>query len=122
MYIPRYFKEEEFQQLTPSCSISQMDDRLLEGIDELREVVDMPFILTSAYRDPYWDLAKGRSGTGPHTKGMAVDISCPNSFFARRVLEEALKRPHIFQGIGIGKEFIHLDIMFRNYAPLVWGY
>lgn len=122
MYIPIYFREEEFQQLTPSCSISQMDETLLEGVDELREAVGLPFVLTSAYRSPYWDLAKGRSGDGPHTKGMAVDISAPNSYFARRVLEEALKRPHIFMGIGIGKLFIHLDVMYRNYAPLVWGY
>ncbi len=122
MYIPIYFKDEEFQQLTPSCSISQMDNKLLEGIDELREIVGLPFILTSAYRSRDWDLAKGRTGNGAHTKGMAVDISAPNSYFVRRVLEEALKLTQYFQGIGIGKEFIHLDTMFRNYAPLVWGY
>lgn len=122
MYIPIYFKEEEFQKLTPSCSIVQMDETLLEGIDELREAVWLPFVISSAYRDSYWDLAKGRTGNGPHTKGMAVDISCPNSYFTRRVLEEALKRSHIFKGIGIGKGFIHLDVMYREYAPLVWGY
>lgn len=122
MYEPRYFKEEEFKKLTPSCSIAQMDENLLEGLDELREAVNMPFVLTSAYRSSDWDLAKGRSGEGPHTKGMAVDISCPNSLFARRVLVEALKRPQYFKGIGIGKKFIHLDVMWRNCSPLVWGY
>lgn len=122
MYEPRYFKEDEFKKLTPSCSIAQMDENLLEGLDELREAVDMPFIITSAYRSPDWDLAKGRTGQGPHTKGMAVDVSCPNSYFARRVLEEALKRPQYFKGIGIGKNFIHLDVMYRSFAPLVWGY
>ncbi len=122
MYVPIYFKDEEFQQLTPSCSISQMDDRLLEGVDILREIVGLPFILTSAYRSRDWDLAKGRTGNGPHTKGMAVDVSAPNSYFVRRVWEEALKLTQYFQGIGIGKGFIHLDVMFRDYAPLVWGY
>lgn len=122
MYEPIYFREEEFQRLTPSCSIVQMDENLLEGLDELREAVGLPFIITSAYRSSDWDLAKGRTGKGPHTKGMGVDISCPNSLFARRVLEEALKRPQYFKGIGIGKNFIHLDVMYRPYAPLVWGY
>lgn len=122
MYEPRYFVENEFKKLTPSCSIAQMDENLMEGLDELREAVDMPFIITSAYRSPDWDLSKGRTGQGPHTKGMAVDISCPNSYFTRRVLYEALMRPQYFKGIGIGKNFIHLDVMYRSFAPLVWGY
>lgn len=122
MYIPIYFREEEFQQLTPSCSIVQMDDKLLEGIDLLRAAVGMPFVITSAYRSRDWDLAKGRTGNGSHTKGMAVDVSAPNSYFVRRVVEEALKLPQYFTGIGIGKLFIHLDVMYRPLAPLIWGY
>lgn len=120
MYVPIYFKESEFQRLVPSCSISQMDDNLLELLDELRELVGTPLVITSAYRSPDWDLAKGRSGKGAHTKGMGVDISAPNSYFTRLVLQHALRMP--FTGIGIGKNFIHLDIMYRDNAPLVWGY
>lgn len=120
MYVPIYFKDSEFKRLTPSCTIAQMDCGLLKLLDELREAVGMPFVITSAYRSPDWDLAKGRTGRGSHTKGMAVDISCPNTYFTRLVLQHALKLP--FQGIGIGKGFIHLDVMYRPLAPLVWGY
>lgn len=120
MYIPKYFKESEFEKLTPSCTIFQMDEHLLVLLDQLRESVGLPFVITSAYRSPDWDLAKGRTGKGPHTKGMAVDIASPSSYFMRLVLQHALKMP--FAGIGIGKSFIHLDVMYRPLSPLVWGY
>lgn len=122
MYVPTYFKEEEFTKLTPSCHISDMHEALLWRLDKLRAAVGQPFVITSAYRSPEWDIAKGRSGQGPHTKGLAVDISCPDSYFTRRVLEEALRRKDYWHGIGIGKNFIHLDIMYRQSGPLVWGY
>lgn len=122
MYVPKYFKEEEFTNLVPSCHMASLHENLLYELDRLREEVGRPFIITSAYRSPEWDIAKGRSGVGPHTKGLAVDISCPDSYFTRRVLEEALKDVGFIGGIGIGKNFIHLDIMERQNGPLVWGY
>lgn len=120
MYVPKYFKEEEFKRLTPSCSMAQMDENLLMLLDELREAVGMPFVLTSAYRTPLWDISKGRTGKGAHTKGMGVDIQITNPTFARIVLERALRMP--FRGIGIAKNFIHLDVMPREYTPIIWGY
>lgn len=120
MYVPVFFKPEEFTKCTPSCNLSDMDTNLLVMLDTLRNLCGFPLVLTSAYRSPDWDKAKGRSGSGPHTKGMAVDISCRDSHHRRVLLEHALKMK--FQGIGIADTYIHLDIVPRQYGPLVWVY
>lgn len=120
MYVPKYFREEEFQKLTPACSLSDLSQDLLFELDHLRERLGEPIIITSAYRSRDWDLAKGRSGEGAHTKGLAVDISLRDSVYARRLLEAALKGQ--WEGIGIGKTFIHLDVMWRPGGRRIWGY
>lgn len=120
MYIPRYFKELEFANCTPACSMSQMDQNLLIMLDTLRSACGFPIMLNSAFRSSEWDKSKGRSGTGPHTKGMAVDIPCWDSSRRHKILECALKMK--FQGIGIAKTYIHLDIVPRGTGPIIWVY
>lgn len=120
MYQPVFFKAAEFEKCSPACSMLQMDQNLLIMLDELRSKCGFPIILTSAFRSSDWDKAKGRSGTGPHTKGMAVDIVCRDSFHRRVVLQHALQMK--FTGIGISDTFIHLDIKPRSYGCSVWLY
>lgn len=120
MYQPVYFQAAEFEKCSPSCSMSQMDVNLLIMLDNLRFACGFPLVLSSAYRSSDWDKAKGRSGSGPHTKGLAVDIICRDSYHRRVILENALRMK--FQGIGIAETFIHLDISPRHYGPTVWLY
>lgn len=120
MYTPKYFSEGECALCIPSFSVDQIESQLWRLLDELREKCDFALPISSGYRSPYWDLAKGRSGRGAHTKGLAVDIKINNSYHMRVVLSNALTMG--FKGIGVGKSFIHLDIMDRQYSPLIWGY
>lgn len=120
MYVPVHFKDSEFQALTPACHYWDMDPSILILLDELRTAIQRPIILTSAYRSSQWDKERGRSGKGPHTKRMAVDISCGDSKYRAIILETALRMP--FVGIGIGSNFIHLDIVPRETGRLIWVY
>lgn len=103
----RYFSEKEFNALTPSCSLSDMDSSFLHALDAARHISGVPFVLNCAYRSESWDKEKGRSGSSFHCKGQAVDIRCGDSK-ARALIVFSLWLCGI-RGIGIYSTFIHAD-------------
>ena len=116
----KYFKEEEFKECTPSCSIEDMDKDFLELLDKLREQAGIPLILNCAYRSKEWDLKKGRSGNSSHTKGKAVDIKCTNSANCYKIIKAALEVG--INRIGIGNGFVHLDNDESLPQEVIWNY
>lgn len=103
----KYFTDAEFQRCTPACSIQAMNSAFMRRLDTARSLSSVPFVLTCAFRSRAWDVAKGRSGNSYHCSGRAVDIRCSNSTH-RMVIVTALIRSG-FNGIGIGRNFIHVD-------------
>lgn len=116
----KYFKESEFKKCVPSCSLRDMNPRTLERLDMAREIAGIPFVLTSAYRSPAWEKAKGRTGTGAHTKGMAVDIRCNTDANRYRIITACLKAG--FVRFGIAKNYIHVDDDPTKMQNIVWHY
>lgn len=104
----RYFKDAEFRKCTPPCSIEDMDEDFLFVLDNVRKEAGIPLVLNSAYRTPEWDRSKGRSGTGAHTKGLAVDIRCNSNSNRYKILAAAYKCK--VNRIGVYKSWIHLDM------------
>ena len=116
----KYFKESEFQACSPACSLQDMDQTLMNRLDRARELAGIPFVLTSAYRSTEWDRGKGRSGTGAHTIGVAVDIRC-NTSRNRFLIVQALL--HVgFRRIGIADNFIHVDGSAEHDDMVIWTY
>ena len=103
----RYFSESEFRRCSPSCSIEDMDDEFLYMLDSVRHEAGIPLVLNSAYRSPEYERSKGRTGTGAHTYGLAVDIRCNDGVNRLKILTAALKCG--IKRIGIAKTYIHLD-------------
>lgn len=116
----RYFSDKEFKNCSPSCSINDMDKEFMDKLDILREKAGIPLVITSAYRSREWDLSKGRSGNGAHTKGVAVDIRCNNSHNRFLILKAALEIG--FKRIGIANTFIHVDDDSSLPQEVIWGY
>lgn len=113
----KYFKPVEFMACVPSCSILQMDSDFLYRLDMARAFAQVPFILTSAYRSSEYDRSKGRSGNGFHTKGLAVDVVCKDSFTRRRIIAGCIE-----YGLtcGLSKDgFVHID---DRESPIVFLY
>ena len=104
----RYFKDEEFKQAMPACSLSQMDEVFMKRLDDAREYAGIPFIINSAFRSVDYEKSKGRSGTSQHTKGLAVDIRCVSNAQRFRILASLIMVG--FRRIGIGTNFIHVDL------------
>lgn len=106
MYSPKYFTPKEFEACFPPCSISQMDETFLRMLDELRSRVALPLVLNCAYRSPSWDVERGRSGSGYHTKGRAVDVRCQDSSLRAKVVASALA---LGLSVGMYRTFLHID-------------
>ncbi len=116
----KHFTEREFEKCSPACSLQDMRQATMDRLDLARDIAGIPFVLNSAYRSSAWDRSKGRSGTGAHTMGCAVDIRC-TSDAARWKLIDALIAAG-FNRIGIAKTYIHADDSTYHTHKVVWLY
>lgn len=116
----RYFKEKEFAACSPSCSLQDMQQHTMDKLDFAREIAGIPFVLNSAYRSQAWEKAKGRTGTGAHTAGCAVDIRCNSSADRYKIISALLEVG--FTRIGIGKTYIHVDDDSTKPQQVIWHY
>lgn len=116
----KYFAESEFRRCSPRCSLQDMNQETMQRFDHAREIAGIPFVINSAYRSSQWDRARGRSGTGSHTKGRALDIRC-HSDQNRFIIIAALLKAG-FTRIGVAKTFIHADDSKRHTQKVTWVY
>lgn len=102
-----HFSEAEFSSCVPPCFSQSMNDKFMRRLEAARVYAGVPFKLNCAFRSKAWDVSKGRSGNSYHTLGRAVDIACTDSHLRGVIVHSLLA--HGFRGIGIGKNFIHVD-------------
>ncbi len=120
MTTSKHFKEYELKKCDPPCSLQDMDQETINKADRARDIAGIPFIPVSAYRTPEHDKSKGRSGTGAHTKGRAIDFKCDNSS-NRFIMVDALLKAG-FKRIGIAKTFVHADDSLGHDQEVMWLY
>ena len=99
------------------CGIMNLSQDFLVALQELRDAVDMPMTITSGYRCAEHPIEKAKSSPGFHNRG-AVDIAAQGSS-AYHLMKIALSESLGWTGIGIAKDFIHLD---RRDKPTLWTY
>lgn len=120
MITSKYFSEKEFQRCTPSCSLQDMKQSTMDKADKAREFYGRPMSPTCGNRTPEWDLSKGRSGTGAHTEGHAIDFKCTNSQDRFDMVIALLNAG--FKRIGVAKTFIHADDSPGHSQNVIWTY
>jgi len=81
---------------------------LLVRLEALRALLDKPLPVTSGARCETHNREVGGRPHSWHLKGLAVDIACRDSSLRIDILRNAGKLG--FNGIGIAKNFIHLDL------------
>lgn len=118
----RYFKLAEFA--CKHCGENKMDPAFITRLDELRDRVGFPLVVTSGYRCPVHNQAVSSTGpAGPHTTGKAVDLAVDRGR-AYDVLREAMEMR--FRGVGVQQKgagrFLHLDDMPESGRPTIWSY
>jgi|TARA_R110000744_G_scaffold27344_5_gene66879 uncharacterized protein YcbK (DUF882 family) len=119
-----FFKMSEFDQPgIPGSGKEYMDINFLMILDNMRNRSGVPYKITSGYRSQeYNDKLSNSSKTSAHIQGKAVDISAPTSNQKYAIIEAAL---HFgIQRIGIGSNFIHIDIQEKPEKPtkVIWTY
>lgn len=105
----KYFKDSE---------IVGLDIGLVQMLDRARDFAGIPFIITSGYRSPEYEEGRGRSTTGAHTTGKAVDLRCQDSR-SRFLILKALFYVG-FVRIGDEVDHIHADICTDRDVNVVW--
>ena len=112
----RYFKLSDFD--CQETGNNEMSEEFLEKLDELRHKCGFPFIITSGYRDPTHSIEARKAKAGTHARGIASDIRINNGNEAYDIIKNAQSMG--FNGIGVAKSFIHVDI--REGMPVIWSY
>ena len=87
MKLSKYFELEEFLvsetatrlgiNNVPTSGIHLRLERLAETMDEVRELLGHPIIITSGYRSFELNKAIGGAPNSDHIKGLAADFICP---------------------------------------------
>ncbi len=111
----RNFKRDEFACKcgTEPDSADLMSPRVVFALDALRGLLNRPMVINSAYRTAAWNKAQGGAPASAHLMGEAVDISTERWSVddKRDLLLYARKLG--FNGVGVARSFIHLDIKPR---------
>ena len=81
---------------------------LLVRLEALRALIDKPLSVTSGARCETHNREVGGKPHSWHLKGLAADIACAESNLRIDIVRNAGKLG--FNGIGIAKNFIHLDL------------
>ena len=112
----KYFKIEDFD--CQETSENEMSTEFIERLDGLRSVCGFPFIVTSGYRSPSHSIEARKETPGQHAQGIAADIKVVGGAQSRLLVEKALDMG--FTGVGVDKNFVHVDI--RTTTPVLWVY
>lgn len=102
----KYFKPYEFVMGDVNV-YHRMNKDFLYMLDDLREAVGFSIFINSSYRDEVYNESVGGVPGSKHLLGIAVDIHIEDGATRAKIVAEALRLG--FNGIGIGKNFMHLD-------------
>ena len=108
--LSKNFTDKEFR--CPCCGKILVDERLIQALQKLRDLVKVPIIITSGYRCAKENERVGGVEHSYHTRGMAADIHI-KYMLVRQMYKAALK-VEAFRNGGIGlypdNKFVHVDV------------
>lgn len=118
------FSVEQDPKLACTCGHEDCDKRVvrqevLDMLQEVRDLVDHPMIVTSGGRCPNHPNEVHRSQPADHQKCQGIDIKVGNGVERGELVLYGMHAG--FNSFGVAKTFIHLG--YREGAPLViWEY
>lgn len=101
----KWFEDKETA--CPCCGQNAMDPMLMRSLDHMREILNRPIILNSAFRCEKHNAEVGGKSDSAHLLGMAVDIKIDNNEERHMILKTAYRLG--FSRVGVAKTFVHLD-------------
>lgn len=117
----KYFTYEEFDSKdSPGSGKKHMSDKVIQMLDEAREIAGVPFKINSGYRTKAHNKKVGGVPGSSHTLGLAVDIACADNQSRHTILLALIQVG--FNRIGISNTFIHVDIDTSKPSNRIWTY
>lgn len=121
----KWFKLSEFDSPDKPGSGEMMDPTVVQMLDIARDIYGYPMIVTSGFRTiehnrSLIDRGYAASPKSSHLLGLAVDIAVPNSQRRFLMLEALLDAG--FHRIGVGDNFIHVDLDPNKTPNCLWVY
>lgn len=98
-----------------ACAASkELAPDLAARLDELRERLNRPVVLTSGLRCAYWNAAVGGAPDSRHLYGRAVDIACADPAERRALVATILLWPsELMPYVEIAPQHVHMDLDCR---------
>jgi len=87
-----------------------VEHKLIEMLDDARDMAKVPFVITSGARCKAHNAAIGASPTSSHIKALAADIAAPYSHTAFLIMQALIFCGFKRIGWDQKKLFIHADI------------
>ena len=116
----KWFTLEEFSSPDKLGSGSMMNHKLMQMIDIARDIAGFPFIINSGFRTIEHNRRVGGAPNSSHLLGLAADVHCGGSHKRFLMLEAFLEAG--FTRIGVGENFMHIDIDSEKSDELIWTY
>lgn len=104
----------------PACKEEDLNPILVEMLILAQHYSNYQFVINSGYRTQGYEREKGRKGDSSHCKRIAVDISAVDSHVRYKVVASCLMAG--FPRIGIGKNFVHVDLDETKAHPIIFHY
>lgn len=114
----KHFQPHEF--FSPDIEAEEMNAAFVAELDRIRHVLGQPMTVTSGYRTEAHNKAVGGVKDSAHMKGLAVDIAVPDGQYRYMLVTTCLARGIV--RIGVGKDFVHIDMDKSKNYPRMWVY
>lgn len=103
------------------CGQNETSEDLIRIVNAIGEdMLTAKLDITSGFRCAKHNQEVGGSPTSSHLLGLAADIGCADSTFRFRLVGAAIRAGVL--RIGIGKNFVHVDIDRSKPRRLIWLY
>lgn len=110
--LSEHFKVKEFA-CKDGCDIIEIDDMLIELLESLRMFIGKPIKVVSGYRTARYNEQCGGAKNSYHLKGQASDIRVEGIDPVKLAIYGAMTGA---RGIGIYKDYVHLDTRDDRYV------
>jgi hypothetical protein len=117
----KYFSMSEFTDNSGRHTFSELDATFRTLLDKMRSECGFPFKITSGYRtDAENRILADAVPDSSHTSRLAVDIYCIDSAKRDKIINVA--KANGIRRIGIGANFVHIDIDSTKPQDVLWTY
>lgn len=102
------------------CGFHHTDIMLLRKLVAARYIAAQPFVINSWCRCKEHNKAVGGTKNSAHLKGEAVDIAAPDNNRRFWIVKALIAAG--FNRIGIGEDFVHVDVGSEGQPFRMWVY